>query len=89
MHVDQWKKKEKKIKENKHLASILSRVLERTLLNKLDQFVLTSDNQFGFKPKYGTDVCIYALKEILDLYNRHNSTMFGCFIDAYLCNKVM
>ncbi len=50
------KEREKKIKENKHLASILSKVLERTLLNKLEQFVLTSDNQFGFKPKYGTDM---------------------------------
>lgn len=29
------------------LASILSKVLERTLLNKLVLFVLTSDNQFG------------------------------------------
>lgn len=64
------------------LASILSKVIERTLLNKLEQFVLTSDNQFGFKPKHGTDMCIFALKEILDLYNRHNSTIFMCFIDA-------
>ena len=64
------------------LASILSKVLERTILNRLEQFVLTADNQFGFKPKHGTDMCIFALKEILDLYNRHNSTMFMCFIDA-------
>ncbi len=56
------------------LSSILSKVLER--------FVLTSDNQFGFKPKHGTDMCIFALKEILDLYNRHNFTIFMCFIDA-------
>ncbi len=56
------------------LSSILSKVLER--------FVLTSDIQFGFKPKHGTDMCIFALKEILDLYNRHNSTIFMCFIDA-------
>ncbi len=41
------------------LASILSKVIERTLLNKLEQFVLTSDNQFGFKPKYGTDMYFF------------------------------
>ena len=53
----------------------------RGLLNRLEKFVSTSDNQFGFKPKLGTDMCIYALKEILDLYNRYNTTIFTCFID--------
>ena len=64
------------------LASILSKVLERTLLNRLEQYILTTDNQFGFKRKHGTDMCIFALKEILDKYNRQNSTIFMCFIDA-------
>lgn len=27
-------------------------------------------------------MCIFALKEILEKYNRQNSTMFMCFIDA-------
>lgn len=58
------------------LDSILSKILERTFLNRLEQFVLTSDNQFGFKPRHGINMCIFALKDILDLYNRHNSTMF-------------
>ena len=64
------------------LASILSKVLEKILLNRLEQYILTTDNQFGFKRKHGTDMCIFALKEILDKYNRQNSTIFMCFIDA-------
>ncbi|XP_016519354.1 RNA-directed DNA polymerase from mobile element jockey-like [Poecilia formosa] len=64
------------------LASSLSKVLERVLLNTLEEFVLTSDNQFGFKPKHGTDMCIFMLQEILDLYNLHNTTVFMCFIDV-------
>lgn len=45
------------------LASILSKVLERILLTRLEMFVLTTDNQFGFKRKHGTDtMCIHALK---------------------------
>lgn len=36
----------------------------------------------ALKRKHGTDLCILALKEILDNYNRQNSTMFMCFIDA-------
>jgi len=27
-------------------------------------------------------MCIFALKEILDLYKSHNFTIFMCFIDA-------
>ncbi len=48
----------------------------------MEHFVLTSDNHFGFKPKHGTHMCIFALKEILDFYNRNNSTICMCFIDA-------
>ncbi len=68
------------------LASPLFKVIERISLNKMEHFVLTSDNQFGFKPKHGTDMCIFALKEILDFYNRHNSSICCmCFIDASNC----
>lgn len=36
------------------LASILSTVQEQTLLNRLEMFMLTHDNQFGFKRKHDT-----------------------------------
>ena len=45
-------------------------------------YVLTTDNQFGFKTKHSTDLCIYALKEIVAKYQRQNTSMFLCFIDA-------
>ena len=64
------------------LANILSKVLERILLNRLERYILTSDNQFGFKHKHSTDMCIFALKEVLDNYNRQNSSVFVCLIDA-------
>ena len=64
------------------LASILSKVLERILLTRLEMFIITADNQFGFKKKHGTDLCIFALKEMIDSYSSRNSTVFLCFIDA-------
>ena len=64
------------------LASVMSKVMETVLLSRLERYVLSTDHQFGFKRKHGTDLCIFALKEILDKYNRQNSTMFMCFIDA-------
>ena len=64
------------------LASILSKVLEIIILDRLSEYVETTDNQFGFKSKLGTDHCIYALKEVVSKYRRQNSTMFMCFLDA-------
>ena len=79
------------------LASILSNVVERILLDRVSGYLSSCDNQFGFKQKHhaeqkqtkascstmlhGTDLCMFALKEILDKYNRQNSTIFMCFID--------
>lgn len=64
------------------LTSVLSKVLERILLDRLEKYVVTTDYQFGFKSKHGTDMCIYALKEAVSKYTKQNSTMFLCFLDA-------
>ena len=44
--------------------------------------ISTNCNQFGFKPKLGTDMCIYSLKEIIDRYRQLNGSIFMCFLDA-------
>ena len=64
------------------LASILSKVLEKLLLDRLSMYITTTDNQFGFKPKHSTDMCIYALKEAVETYRKQGSTMFVGLIDA-------
>ena len=60
------------------IESVMSKVMETVILYRIERHILFADNQFGSKRKRGTDLCIFALKEILDLYNRHNSTMFMC-----------
>ena len=48
------------------LASVLSKTVEKIILNRMSDFSLTSCNQYGFKSKLGTDMCIYyTLKEIV------------------------
>ena len=37
------------------LAIPLSKVLEKIILNRIEMYVLTTDNQFGFKTKHSTD----------------------------------
>ncbi len=64
------------------LASILSKVLERIILNRMEMYVLTTDNQFGLQRKHSTGLCIFALKEIVAKYQSQNSSVFFCFIDA-------
>ena len=64
------------------LASILSKVLELIMLDRINELIYSTDNQFGFKAKHGTDLCIFALKEIVNKYRSLNSSVFMCFIDA-------
>ena len=64
------------------IASILSKVLERIMLDRMLDILDTNCNQFGFKPKLGTDMCIYSLKEIIDKYRQLNGSIFMCFLDA-------
>jgi hypothetical protein len=64
------------------LASVLSKVVENILLVRLEDYLVTHDNQFGFKRKHGTDQCIYVLKEVVDAYRAMNSSLFLCFLDA-------
>ncbi len=64
------------------LASIISKVFENILLYRWDDYVLTNANQCGFKSKHGTDMCIYALKEIVLKYRSMKSSTFLYFLDA-------
>ena len=44
------------------LASVISKVVEKILLNRMSYVLLTTCNQFGFKSKWDTDSCsLYML----------------------------
>ena len=64
------------------LASMLSKVLESIILDRIEMYLVTQDNQYESKRKHGTDLCIYALKEIIMRYRNLNSSVFLCFLDA-------
>ena len=64
------------------LSSIVSKVLESIILSRIDYYLTTNANQFGFKKNHGTDMCIYTLKEIINLYTSLKSCVFTCFLDA-------
>jgi hypothetical protein len=64
------------------LVTVSSKIYELVLLNHLESFIETSDNQYGFKRKHGTDMCIYSLKNVIQYYKEHRSPVFACFLDA-------
>ena len=63
------------------IATSASQLLEMLLLNRLEPFLGTTDNQFGSKKGHGTDTCIYVLKDILNYYRQLQTPIFVCFID--------
>ncbi len=42
------------------LASVMSKVLERIILDRLGVYIVTTENQFGFKAHYIL-ICVYML----------------------------
>ena len=48
----------------------------------LSKYLVTACNQFGFKAKHGTEICVFILKELLRYYVAHGSCMHVADLDA-------
>ena len=64
------------------LVTTCSKLFELLLLDFLDIYLQTTDNQFGFKSKHATDMCIFAIKNVIEYYTSQNSPVYTCFLDA-------
>ena len=51
-------------------------------VNLIESHLITKDNQFGFKKKHSTDLCIFTVKSVIKYYNLYNSLTLSCFLDA-------
>ena len=51
-------------------------------MNLIELHLLTQENQFGFKKKHSTDLCIFTVKSTIEYYNMYNSPVYSCFLDA-------
>ena len=49
------------------LASVISKLVAVIILDRIEMYINTNPNQFGFKRKHGTDQYTYVLKESIDL----------------------
>ena len=64
------------------LAIIISKLYEHYILSCISPLLATTDNQFGFKPKHGTDMCIFLLKQTVSYYVNKETPVFSAFLDA-------
>ena len=63
------------------LVTTCSKIFELCLLEIIELFLDTHDNQFGFKKQHSTDKCILMLKSVIKYYTRQSTPVFSCFID--------
>ena len=82
------KDKKKRVNDKRNyrpmcLSNICSKIIEVVLFNRISTFLQSSSNQFGFKPKHGTELCVFAFKELPRFYKKnHGSAMHVAFLDA-------
>ena len=48
----------------------------------MDGYLQSTFNQFGFKRKHGTEMCVFVLRELKIYYIKHGSCMSVAFLDA-------
>ena len=64
------------------LTCVISKMFEFLILHRYQDLLRTTANQFGFKQKLSTDMCIFSLKQIIEYYNCYSSPVYLCFLDA-------
>ena len=63
--------------------------IEHVILQFISSHLQTSENQFGFKAKHGTDLCTFLLKQTIASYVNQNTPVYGAFLDASkACDRV-
>ena len=63
------------------ITCILSKVFELMILERHKSTLETSANQFGYKPKHGTEFCVFVAKQVIDYYKSNGSPVYLCFLD--------
>ena len=64
------------------IVTAISKNFELYLMNLIESYLITKDNQFGIKKKHFTDLCIFAVKSVIKYYNLYNSPVYSCFPNA-------
>ena len=64
---------------------ILLKILENVFLQRIEEYLWTTDNQFGFKAHHSTDLCVhvyYALTDFIKHFKNRSTSVYVAFLDA-------
>ena len=64
------------------ISNVICKIIEKVIYNRIYKLLSTHDNQFGFKAKLGTEMCVFSLKQLINDYKNNNTNMFVAFLDA-------
>ena len=64
------------------IVTAISKMFELCLMKLMESYLVTRDNQFGFKKKHSTDLCIFSVKSVIKYYNLYKNPVYSCFLDA-------
>ena len=64
------------------LFSIISKGFVHTIIIRLEEYLWTNDNQFRFKSRHSTDLCIYAITEFINYFQSRSTSVNVAFLDA-------
>ena len=64
------------------LSITIPKVFENVILHRLEEYLWTTNNQFGFKSGHSTDLCVYALTEFIEYLKRRSTSVHVVFIDG-------
>ena len=63
------------------VSSIISKVFKHIIAERLEVYLWTNDNQFGFKSGHSTDLCIYALSDFIEYFETRSTSVYVAFLD--------
>jgi hypothetical protein len=64
------------------ITTVFYKVVELLMFHRYSALLHTTDNQFGFRSKHSTDMCVFALQQIGDINVSMNSPVYICYLDV-------
>jgi len=64
------------------ISPVISKIFEQYILRRFSKFLVSSDNQFGFKKAVGCSHAIFTEKSVVDHYISNGSTVNLCALDV-------
>ena len=60
----------------------ICKLFDYVIMHTCNDYLYTSDMQFGFKPQHSTTMCSLVYHEIINHYMSNNSDVYSCLLDA-------